>query len=324
MRAVVLHETGGPDVLRVEETPEPVAGEGHVLVRTEAIGVAFYETYFRAGTYPMPRGLPAVFGSEAAGTVVAVGPGADAAWAGRRVVVMDTGMSGTYAEYAAVPAESLTPVPDGLSAADAVALAVPASVALCLLRAARAAGGETALVEAAAGGTGGYLAQMARAHGFGRVIATAGGAAKGERARELGADAVVDHTDPDWPERVREALGGATLDVVFDSIGGDASKRLLDLLAPTDGRLVFYGMLSGEPPAVGAADLVPRGLTLTACSGLEVWAVRVREARAEVLDLAVKGEIRPLVDSVRPLEDVAGAHRDVEERRAVGKIILTP
>jgi NADPH:quinone reductase-like Zn-dependent oxidoreductase len=324
MRAVVIHEIGGPAVLRVEDVPTPVAGAGQALVRTEAVGIGFYETLFRAGVYPIPGGtMPAVFGYEAAGTVTEVGPDVDTAWVGRRVVVMDLAGSGAYAEYAAVSADALTPIPDDLSATDAVAVAVSGAVALCLLRKAGLTAGENVLVEAASGGVGGYLTQLARVRGPGRIVATAGSPVKREHARELGADVVLDHTDPDWPDRVRDAVDGAGLDVVFESIGGGAPRRLLDVMTPGDGRVLFYGMLSRQPPEIGPLDLLPRGLTLVACGGLTAWALRVRAARAEALDLAVKGEIRPLIDSVRPLEDVVAAHQRVEDRLAMGKIVLT-
>jgi NADPH:quinone reductase-like Zn-dependent oxidoreductase len=270
----------------------------------------------------MPVPLPVVFGFEAAGTVTAVGEGADPALVGRRVVVMSfTG--GSYAEYVAVPAETATLIPGALSAAEAVAVAVQAAVALSLLRAARLTGGESVLIEVASGGVGGYLTQLARDYGAGRVVATAGGPAKRERALEQGADAVLDHTDPGWPDEVREALAGSDLDVVFESIGGASAKRLLDVLTPGSGRIMFYGVLDGEP-ALTPSDLLYRGLTLVGCGGLTAWGERVRAARAEVLDLAARGRIRPLLDRTLPLADAAEAHRRIEDRAALGKIILVP
>lgn len=150
MRAIVMHEPGGPEVLRLEEVPVPVAGEGQVLIRTEAIGVSFSEIPMRAGIYPPPAPLPVIFGFEAAGVVTSVGPGADGALAGRRVVVLSTTF-GSYAEYLAVAAGSVTVVPGGISPSGAVAVANMGAVALCLLRAARLTGGENVLVEVAAG-----------------------------------------------------------------------------------------------------------------------------------------------------------------------------
>src|SRR3954447_25471286 len=197
-----MDRTGGPEVLRGVDVPPPVPGPGQVLVRAEAVGVGYYEVPLRSGVFPLPVPLPTTFGCEAAGTAVEVGEGADPGWLGRRVVLMDIAGMGAYAELVAVPAEALTPVPDGVSAVDAVAAAVPAAVALTLWERAAVAPGSRVLVQAAAGGVGGDLTQLARARGV-HVVATAGSGAKRERARSLGAAVVVDHTDPDWPDRVR-------------------------------------------------------------------------------------------------------------------------
>ncbi|MEW9532267.1 zinc-binding alcohol dehydrogenase family protein [Microbispora sp. NPDC049125] len=322
MRAIVLRETGGPEVLRLEEVPPPVPGPGEVLVRTEAVGVSYYETPLRAGVFPFPAPLPAVFGFEAAGTVTEVGEGADAALLGRRVTVMKLGgTGGTYAEYVAAGADALTLVPAGVSAADAVATAVQGAVALTLLRAAALEDGQTVLIEVAGGGVGGYLTQLVRGFGAGRVLATAGSEVKRRRARDLGADLVLDHTDPSWPDQVREA--GGTVDVVFEAIGGASARRLLDAMTPGGGRMMFYGLLDG-PPEVTPVDLLHRGLTLAGCGGLAAWGRHVQDARAEVLDMVADGRLRPQVDSVLPLADAATAHRRIEERAAIGKIVLVP
>jgi NADPH:quinone reductase-like Zn-dependent oxidoreductase len=322
MRAIVIREQGAPDVLKLEDVPEPNAGPGQVLIRTEAVGVSYSEMSLRSGAYPMVAPMPTVFGFEAAGTVAATGEGADPALTGRRVVVMNTGF-GSYAEYVAADADTVTEVPDAVSSRDAVAVANMGAVALCLLRAARLTASETVLVEAAAGGVGGYLMQLLRARHQGRVIATGGSRAKRDEALKLGAGAVLDHGDPAWPEKVRDALDGATLDVVFESIGGTAAGRLLDAMTPGTGRMLLYGMLSG-PPAVAPLDLLTRNLTLTGCGGLTVWLSDVRKARADVLALAASGQLKPRVDSVLPLADAAEAHRRFEDRRAIGKIVLAP
>jgi NADPH2:quinone reductase len=323
MRAIVMDRTGGPEVLREADVPRPEAGPGQVLVRTEAVGVGYYEVPLRSGVFRLPFELPTTFGCEAAGTVVGLGEGADPGWLDRRVVLMDIAGMGTYAEFVAVGADALTAIPDGVSAVDAVAAAVPAAVALTLWERAAVAPGSRVLVQAAAGGVGGYLTQLGRAGGI-TVIATAGGAAKGERARALGADAVVDHTDPDWPDHVRAALDGAELEVVFEAIGGTAARRTLALLAEGTGRVLLYGLLTGEPPAIDPATLLTRGLTLTGCGGLGVWAPRVRAARADALALVALGELEPLVDTTMPLAAAADAHRRIEARLAAGKIVLLP
>ncbi|BCJ34695.1 oxidoreductase [Actinocatenispora thailandica] len=330
MRAIVLHHTGDPDVLQPTEMPEPEAGPGEVLVRTEAIGTHFAETRLRAGTLAgMTPTLPAVPGFEAAGVVTAVGPDTDPALLGARVTAMAVRGSGSYAEYLTVPATDVARVPDGVSAIDAVAVATPGAVALALVRTARLTGTEQVLVEAAAGAVGGHLVQFAAEYGAGRVIATAGTADKRDHARALGADATVDHRRPGWPTRVGElarADGRRGLDVVFESIGGASAGELLDAMAP-GGRMLLYGMLSDEPPAIAAGDLLGRGLTVIGCSGAPgdgAWYDATLAARDEVLDRLADNRIRPLIDSVLPLADAAEAHRRLEAGGNTGKIILVP
>jgi NADPH:quinone reductase-like Zn-dependent oxidoreductase len=322
MRAIVMHETGGPEVLVTAEVPTPAPGPGQVLVRTEAIGLHFAETRMRSGAFlpAIPATLPVVAGIEAVGTVIEVGEGTDPALAGTTVLVGLTERSGSYAEYIAAPVGAILPVPDGVSAMDAVAVGLQGAVALSLTRVAGLAGTEQVLVEAAAGVVGGYLVQILRELGTVRIVATAGGTAKREHARALGADVVLDHRDPDWPDRVPDGL-----DVVFESIGGASAGRLLDALTPGTGRMVFYGMLSGEPPAITPVDLLYRGVSLIGFGGRPgTGLARIEGSFAEVLDRVAAGRIRPLVDSVLPLADAAKAHQRLEDRLATGKIILVP
>lgn len=322
MRAVVMHEAGGADVLRVEEVPEPIAGSGEVVIGVEAVGVSHHETAMRAGTFPMPQPLPAVFGFEAAGTVLATGADADPGLVGQRVTAIHMG-GGAYAERVAVPASSVVAIPDGVSAADAVAVALQGAIALCLLRAAAPAPGANVLVEVASGSIGGYLTQLLRASDVGRVVATVGGPHKVDAARALGADTVVDHRRADWPGQVVEALGGAGLDVVFESIGGAAATGYLDAMTPGTGRILFYGLLDG-PLTLTPLDLLLRGLTLLGFGGAAAWEEKVRAARVEALAMVAAGTLRPLRGATLPLVDAAEAHRMLEARTATGKITLVP
>lgn len=322
MQAILLTATGGPDVLVPGEAPAPRPEAGQVLVRNEAIPVLFPETMLRSGAFPLPVEFPLVFGTQAAGVVTEVGAGVDAALIGRRVLVSSNSF-GTYAEQVRVPAELAVAIPDELSSVDAAAVGMSASVAIPLLETAKLTGTETILIEAAATGVGAYLTQLAKEYGAARVIATAGGPEKVEQARGFGADAVIDHLDPEWPQRLRETLGGATLDVVFDSIGGESALALLDLMTPLRGHMLSYGFLSGAPAQVGAMDLIMRGLTLTGCSG-PAWLAGVARARGAALDRAAAGSITPLVDRVLPLEKAAYAHELLDRRAAKGTIVLQP
>ncbi|MBE8519978.1 zinc-binding dehydrogenase [Amycolatopsis sp. H6(2020)] len=299
MRAVVQYGTGGPDVLKLEDRPEPQRNAGEVLVRTEAIGVPFYETQLRSGQIPA-GGEPAIFGHEAAGIVIEAD---DETLHGRRVVTMSfTG--GAYAEV--VAASQYTLVPDGLTPEQAVAAAVPASVALALMKAADIEAGETVLVEAASGAIGSYLARLAEQNGA-RVVTTAG---KGK--------ADIDHRDPDWRQRVPEGI-----DVVFESIGGPRAAELTAKLAP-HARILAYGLLSGEFPSFPVAGLVARGITLIGFGGPDAYGKRVAAGRAEALGLVADGTLTPVIDRTYPLADVAAAHARVESREGTGKVVLVP
>ncbi len=299
MRAVVQDGTGGPEVLKVEERPVPARRNGEVLIRTEAIGVPFYETQMRSGLIPAGP-APAIFGHEAAGIVVEAD---DRSLRGKRVVTMSfTG--GAYAEF--VAASEYTLVPDTITPTQAVAAAVPASVALALMNTADVKAGETVLVEAASGAIGGYLARLAKNRGA-RVVTTSG---KGT--------ADVDHTDPDWRQKVPEGI-----DVVFESIGGPRAAELLAKLAP-HGRILAYGLLSGEFPTFPVAGLIARGLTLIGFGGPDAYGKRVAAVRAEALDLVADGTLTPVLDRTYPLDVVAAAHARVESREGVGKVVLIP
>ncbi|MGY1866026.1 quinone oxidoreductase family protein [Nocardia gipuzkoensis] len=322
MQAIVMTAPGSPDVLVPREVPAPRAAADEVVIRAEAIPVLFPETKLRSGEFPLGAPLPLVFGFQAAGIVTEVGTQVDPALIGQRVVVSTRGF-GAYAEFVAAPADSVASVPDGLSTVDAAAVLMNGTVAIPLLETAALTGDETVLIEAAATGVGSALTQLAKEFGAARVIGTAGGPEKAARARELGADEVIDHNDPAWTTRLRETLGGATVDVVFDSIGGESASGLLDLMTPLRGRMLGYGWLSGAPAQVTATDLIMRGLTYTGCAGPE-WLNRVAAARTTVLARAAAGGLDPLVEAVLPLDQASHAHRLLEDRAPLGKIVLRP
>ncbi|MGW4633033.1 quinone oxidoreductase family protein [Nocardia sp. NPDC004415] len=321
MQAIVMTETGGPEVLVAREADRPRPGAGQVLVRAEAIPVLFPETKVRSGAFPFPAPLPAVFGFQAAGVVVELGDGVDPSLGGARVVASTSGF-GAYAEYVAVEADAVTVIPDGLSTEQAAAALMPGSVTLALLDAARVGPGETVLVEAAATGIGSYLTRLCAAAGA-RVIGTAGGPEKARLAREHGAHAVIDHSAPDWTDQLTASLAGGTIDVVFDSLGGDSLTPLLDVITPLRGRILSYGWLTGAPAQLTATDLILRGLTLTGCAGT-AWLDEVAAQRPAALAAVADGSLVPVVDTVFPLTEAAEAHRRLEDRLALGAVLLRP
>ncbi|NUR88061.1 MAG: zinc-binding dehydrogenase [Nonomuraea sp.] len=316
MRAIRLRATGGPDVLELADLPRPRPGAGQVLVRTRGIGVGYAETQIRSGVLPFPLPLPAVLGAEAVGEVVEVGDGVDEKLLGT-VRVGVTGGLGAYAEYAALPAAMTCPVPENVDPLHALAVAAPGAIALALLHKARL-DGETVLIEAAASSVGGHLLRHAKEFGAVRVIATAGTPAKRQHALDAGADQALDHGDPDWPGELPE------IDVAFESIGGASARRVLDRLVPGTGRMLCYGLLSGEPAAVTAADLMERGVTVTGCSG-PGWAAQVFGTHyPEMLERLATGRAHAAIDTTLPLENAAEAHRRLESRTATGRVLLIP
>jgi NADPH:quinone reductase len=322
MKAVLLHAVGGPDALHVADVATPDPADGQVLVRVEAVGVNFRETQVRAGVIGGPLTGPVILGNETVGVVSAVGAGADPALVGRRVVALTDGL-GAYAEYVVATAADLVAVPDGLAPAEAAAVAVQGTTALGVLRMARIGAADSVLIEAASAGVGGYLVQLVAGLPHGLVIGTAGNPAKRTRAVELGADVAVDHTGPDWPGLVSEALDGRTLDVALEAIGGQTAVRVFDLLTPASGRMVLYGRSAGQWPPITAEKIFFSGVTLSGFGGAG-FAPNARADLTEILDRVAARRIQPLIDQILPLTDAAEAHKRIDERTAMGKLILVP
>lgn len=340
MRAVRIHEYGPPDVLRVEELPDPEPGPGEALIESAAIGVVFSETQSRAGA--MARfglsqgGFPYVFGRDVAGTVVAVGEGVDPALVGTRVIASTNG-TGAYAERVVAQATGtptaagamwsfLTPIPDGLAFEQAAALLGQGRTALGLIREAGVTEGDSVLITAAGGGIGTLLVSLARAAGAGTIVAAARGGQKLETARRLGADVAVDYADPAWGERVREATGGAGVDVAFDAVGGEIARAAYDSVADGRGRIVVYGLASGALAELPMAELLRRGLTAIGFSGARfAWRPEYPlELQAEALELAAAGKLEAIVGRTFPLAQAAAAHAAVEARETIGMTLLLP
>jgi NADPH:quinone reductase len=323
VRRVRYHEYGGPEVLTMEEVDIPTPGQRQVLVRTEAIGANFIDTKFRQGAVSIVRRpLPGTLTGDVVGTVEATGPDVDAALVGRRVAALVDGDA--FADYVLADAAWLAEVPAGLDDGSATMLPMAAPVALRTLRTGHFAPGETVLVHAAAGGIGHLAVQLARLLGAGRVIATAGSPTKLDLARQLGADAAVDYTHDDWPDQVR-ATAPDGVDLVLDSVSGQVLHHSLDLLAPF-GRVVVYGVAGGEYTAVPVESLY--GIRSVVGFSLLAWrAARPEQARTEMAELTehfAAGRLRTTVHTRLPLERAAEAHRILDARAQLGRVLLVP
>ena len=296
-----LREFGGPEALVAGEAPEPAPGAGEVVVDVAFANITFVETQMRAGLPgPFKPELPVIPGNGVGGTV-----------AGRRVIG-STGGSGGYAERAAVDDSVLYDVPGGLALDAAVALLADGRTATMLVRAADVRDGETVLVEAAAGGVGSLLVQLARAAGA-TVVAAAGGGRKLALARELGAAYAVDYRVAGWANAVGE------VDVVFDGVGGAIARAAFGQLV-RGGRMVSFGLASGRWSDVGAEETAARGVELVRPgrpSGEEQ-----RELSESALAEAVAGRLRPVIGQRFPLERAADAHAAIESRATIGKTLL--
>ena len=319
MKAVVMDEFGPPRVLRVEDVPGPSSDPAAVVIGVEFASVTFVETQVRAGRPPskaMLPALPAILGNGVGGTVTRAGAEAGPGLLGQRVVAALGGKGGGYAEEAAAAMAGPIEVPDGLDLRDATALLADGRTALGLMELARPGSGDTVLVEAAAGGVGTLLVQLARNAGA-RVVALAGGERKLAVVRDLGADLVVDYSDAGWPSRVREAAG--KVDVVFDGVGGGIGLASLGLLGD-GGRFCPFGMASGEFTPVGPDLARERGITVLRSGPPD--AARLRALSKAALDEAAAGRIRPVIGQEFGLSQAAAAHEAIESRATIGKTLL--
>ena len=322
MKAIQIHETGGPEVLALAELPIPQPGPGQVLIRVEAAGVNFIEIYFRKGTYK--AALPLTPGSEAAGTVEELGPGVTGFVSGDAVA--SVGVLGSYAEYALAPAASLVKIPQGLSMQQAAAAMLQGMTAHYLSHSTFPLhAGDTALVHAGAGGVGLLLTQMAVRLGA-RVISTVSTREKAELSREAGAAEVILYTELDFETEVKRLTGGKGVDVVYDSVGKTTFEGSLNCLRPR-GMLALFGASSGPVPPFDLIQLSSKGsLFITRPTLWHYIATRAElEQRAnDVLGWAASGEIKLRAEHVYPLIQAAQAQIDMEARKTTGKILLEP
>ncbi len=321
MKAVYIESTGGPEVMKYGDQPTPTAAAGQALVKVAASGVNFIDTYHRTGLYKLP--LPAILGSEGAGTVESVGDGVTSVKPGDRVTWAMT--RGSYAEYAAVPAVQLVTIPDAVSFNDAAAVMLQGMTAHYLTHSTFPLNEHhVALVHAAAGGTGRLIVQMAKLLGA-RVIATVGSEEKAKIAREAGADETILYREKNFAEETRRLTGGAGVDVVYDSVGADTFDRSIDSLK-IRGMMVSFGNASGPVPPMSPLLLAQKGSLFLTRPTLAQYIVTREELDWRAGDLfkwLASGKLKLMIDRVYPLADAAQSHRDLEGRNTSGKLVLS-
>ena len=316
MKAIYIEQTGGPDVLKYGDMPKPELIPGHALVKVEASGVNFIDTYHRSGLYKLP--LPAILGSEGAGTVEAgttFKKGDRVAWAMAR---------GSYAEYALVPESFLVALPDSVQFRDGAAAMLQGMTAHYLAYSTYPLKkGDTALIHAAAGGTGRLLVQMAKLAGA-RVIGTAGTDAKAQIARDAGADEVILYSTQDFVAETKRLTGGKGVDVVYDSVGNATLLKSLDCLRPR-GMAVSFGQSSGAVPPFEPLLLSQKGSLFFTRPSLGNYIADRKELEwraRDVFQWIADKKLVLRIDHEYQLAYAAQAHRDLEGRHTSGKLIL--
>ncbi|MER7173574.1 NAD(P)H-quinone oxidoreductase [Streptomyces mesophilus] len=324
MYAITIPEPGGPEALQWAEVPDPVPGEGEVLVEVAASAVNRADLLQRQGFYNPPPGASPYPGLECSGRISALGPGVSGWSVGDEVCALLAG--GGYAEQVAVPAGQLLPVPDGVGLVEAAALPeVVCTVWSNVFMVAHLRPGETLLVHGGASGIGTMAIQLAKAIGA-KVAVTAGGKEKLERCAELGADILIDYREQDFVEELRRATDGAGADVILDIMGAKYLDRNIKALA-VNGRLAIIGLQGGVKGEINLNALLSKRAAITATSlrarPLGEKAAIVAAVREHVWPLIGAGRVRPVVDRTLPASEAAAAHRVLEESGHVGKVLLT-
>jgi NADPH2:quinone reductase len=322
MKAIQIQKTGGPEVLQMAEVPTPLPKATEALIKLSACGVNFIDVYQREGRYPVPT--PFIAGQEAAGVVVEVGSDVKSLKRGDRVAY--AGAMGSYAEYAAVPADRLVNIPAGVDERQAAAAMLQGMTAhyLChstypLKR------GETALVHAAAGGVGLLLVQMASRLGA-RVIGTVSSEQKAHLARQAGAHELILYTEQDFEAEIKRLTNGRGVDVVYDSVGKTTFEKSLNVLRPR-GYLVLFGGSSGAVPPFDLIKLSQKGSLFITRPTLGHYVVARNELEARASDIfnwINAGTLKLRIEHIYPLSEAQQGHRDLEGRKTTGKLLLIP
>lgn len=325
MRAITFDAPGDEDVLNLTDVDAPAPGPGEVLITVAAAGINNADLLQRRGKYPVPPGASEILGLECSGTIAALGEGVTGWSVGDEVCVLLTG--GGYAEQVAVPAEQLLPIPAGISLEEAAALPeVACTVYSNIGMVAGLKPGQSLLVHGGGSGIGTHAIQWAHALGA-RVFTTAGSAQKLDAARQLGADVAINYRDEDFAERIAEETSGSGVDVILDIIGAPYLEPNLKSLA-NNGHLVIIGTMGGMRTELNLGLMLSKRASVTATTlrarPLHEKAEIVAAVRENVWPLIESGQIKPMVDTVLPLDQAAEAHRILAEGRAVGKVLLKP
>jgi putative PIG3 family NAD(P)H quinone oxidoreductase len=325
MRAVVAAEPGGPEVLSLQDVPDPSPGPEEVVVKVAATAVNRADLMQRQGHYPPPAGAPPYLGLECSGTIIALGESVVGRNVGDEVCALLGG--GGYAEQVAVPAGQLLPVPRGLSLEQAAALPEVACTVWSMVfgaHAGRLQPGERLLVHGGSSGIGTMAIQLAHQRGA-RVFTTAGSARKVDFCRELGAEVAINYREESFEERVLAETDGAGVDVILDNMGAVYLPRNIAALA-TGGRLVVLGLQGGRKGELDLSALLGKRATVYAASlrarPLPEKAAIVAETQHAVWPLLESGQVRPIIDRVLPLAEAAEAHRLLESSEHIGKVVL--
>ncbi len=321
MKAIRINETGGPEVMHIEEIETPTPQEGQVLIKVAAAGINFADLAQRQGAYLTRTRTPTTLGFEFAGTVAALGPGVRSPAVGTRVVAFG---DGGYAEYAIAPAPSTIPIPQSLDFTHAAALPVQGITAYQLLReSAHLQPGESVLVHAAAGGVGTLAVQLAKLMGAVTVIGTASNSSKLKLVTRLGADAAINYTEADWVEQVKNATGGKGPAIILEMVGGKIAEQSLQCLAPY-GRMVIYGAASSQLAQFTGIQLMYKNQAI-----IGYWLTsqlsrtdHIARAMMEIMHYLATGKLEIIVGQTFPLTEAAAAHQAIAARTTMGKVVL--
>lgn len=324
MKAVELAGFEGVKSLRLVDVAKPKPGANEVLIEVKATGINFAEIEMAKGKYPAAKKLPFVMGFEAAGIVAEVGPSTKSVKVGDKIAAVVS--SGGYAEYATADASRAIPIPDGISFAEATTIPVQGLTAFTMLKlVAKPRAEETLLIQAAAGGVGIYLVQLAKILGVKKIVALVGSDEKARLVKSLGASVAVNYSEKNWPQQVREATGGSGVDLVLEAAAGEVGEESFRLLAPF-GRMVVFGArnIHESFSSERIRQLVYNNQSITGFNIPTFRPEQIAECLPGLLTLIASGELKPFADTSFPLTKVEAAFQLVSSRRSVGKVVLIP